>query len=166
MARPSLGWPSSSRARCIEAGTGVKRSLTVTLLLSGALATSLGPAGCSQPDQPASVTDDGWDDQQPQDNNSYQPGAGYYHAPFHGWFPLPFNHYVGSRGYYYGGDWHPAPFANPPLRSVPSRSAATAVRSRVGRTGASGFAHSSAGSHVGSIARGGFGSTAHASAHS
>ncbi|MBC7365647.1 MAG: hypothetical protein H7343_02350 [Undibacterium sp.] len=41
-------------------------------------------------------------------NNHFLPGAGYYHAPYHGWFLLPFNHYESGRGWYRGGGWRNA----------------------------------------------------------
>lgn len=37
--------------------------------------------------------------------NHFLPGAGYYHAPFGGWFPLPFNTHDPARGWFRGGQW-------------------------------------------------------------
>ena len=41
-------------------------------------------------------------------NNSFLPGAGYYHAPFHAWFPFPYNQHD-ARGWYRGGQWRDQP---------------------------------------------------------
>ena len=41
-------------------------------------------------------------------NNSFLPGAGYYHAPYHAWFPLPYNQHD-TRGWYRGGQWRAQP---------------------------------------------------------
>lgn len=41
--------------------------------------------------------------------NHFLPGAGYYHAPFHGWFPMPFNFHDPARGWFRGGQWRPTP---------------------------------------------------------
>lgn len=40
--------------------------------------------------------------------NHFLPGAGYYHAPYHAWFPMPFNYYDTSRGWFRGGQWRQA----------------------------------------------------------
>ncbi len=37
--------------------------------------------------------------------NHFLPGAGYYHPPFGGWFPLPFNTHDPARGWFRGGQW-------------------------------------------------------------
>ena len=45
-------------------------------------------------------------------NNHFLPGAGYYHAPYRGWFPRPFNDRDEARGWYRGGAWRPTPQAD------------------------------------------------------
>lgn len=40
--------------------------------------------------------------------NHFVPGAGYYHVPYHAWFPFPYNYYDGNRGWYRGGQWRSA----------------------------------------------------------
>ncbi len=61
-------------------------------------------------------------------NNAFIPGVGYYHAPYHAWFPHPFNYYDPVRGYYAGGLWQAAPFLVSLLNSRPSNDAvATAL---------------------------------------
>lgn len=112
----------------------MKRSKTIRLVLIGSLsAGALG--GC---DQPAAVSTD-----TVYTNNYYLPGAGYYHAPFRAWYPLPYNHFDPQRHrYYYGGKWGPAMMENITNASQPTVIAAqVAEASRL------------------DITRGGFGST-------
>ncbi len=81
-------------------------------------------------------------------NNEFVPGAGYYHAPYHSWFPFPFNHHDPARGYFAGGLWQAAPFAADLLSSRPSPAGiadARAAQQRYdheqrARAGTSGFA--------------------------
>jgi hypothetical protein len=60
-------------------------------------------------------------------NNEFTPGVGYYHAPYHAWFPFPFNHHDPSRGYFAGGLWQAAPLAAGLLSSRPSAPAVTSA---------------------------------------
>ena len=123
-------------------------------------------------------------------NNEYLPGAGYYHAPNHGWFPFPYNYHDPSRGYFAGGLWQAAPFLLNALSSQPSNAAVVAARGLrdaqqrpapapargsgfssfrgSGLTGTSGFSASRPATSAPtpsraapSISRGGFGSSAH-----
>jgi hypothetical protein len=124
-------------------------------------------------------------------NNDYIPGVGYYHAPYYGWYPYPYNHHDPARGYFAGGLWQAAPFVLGMMASRPSNDAVTAAlaaqrarqlaeqqqRQQSGgawSSGSSGGARSfssrpnpapsstpSSGSH--SIQRGGFGSSGHSS---
>lgn len=81
-------------------------------------------------------------------NNEFVPGAGYYHAPYHSWFPFPFNHHDPARGYFAGGLWHAAPFAADLLSSRPSPAGFANARAaqqsyeqaQRARAGTSGFA--------------------------
>ncbi len=41
-------------------------------------------------------------------NNAFQQGRGYYHLPYHMWFPLPYNSYEAGRGWFRGGVWRSA----------------------------------------------------------
>jgi hypothetical protein len=44
-------------------------------------------------------------------NNFYVAGVGYYHAPFRGWYPFPYNHFDAKTSrYFYGGQWGATPF--------------------------------------------------------
>jgi hypothetical protein len=81
-------------------------------------------------------------------NNDFVPGAGYYHAPYHSWFPFPFNHHDPARGYFAGGLWQAAPFAADLLSSRPSPAGFANARAaqqsyeqaQRARAGTSGFA--------------------------
>ena len=77
-------------------------------------------------------------------NNHYVPGAGYYHAPYHAWFPLPYNSYVPGRGYYYGGNYNPQPDQRTEIISRPSPTAVSQAQAE----------------HRATVRRGGFGSSA------
>ena len=80
-------------------------------------------------------------------NNQYLPGVGYYHAGYHGFFPLPYNYYDAGRGSYFsGGSWNTKPDTTRNLTSsVPSRNTVNSANNQ--------FRSSKASS------RGGFGST-------
>lgn len=60
-------------------------------------------------------------------NNHHVPGAGYYHAPYHAWFPFPLNYHAPSRGYFSGGQWRPTPFASEMQQSRPNPGAVSAA---------------------------------------
>lgn len=53
--------------------------------------------------------------------NHYMPGAGYYHAPFHAWFPFPYNSHQAGRGWFRGGVWRPAAQEDEPEREERAR---------------------------------------------
>ena len=58
-------------------------------------------------------------------NDYFLPGAGYYHAPFHGFFPQPYNHYDAARRmYFFGGQWAAAPHRSIVNISAPTPEAA------------------------------------------
>jgi hypothetical protein len=76
-------------------------------------------------------------------NNYFVPGAGYYHAPFRSFYPLPYNHFDGkTQRYFYGGNWAPAPCES--ITNISSPLAASAASAEAVRT---------------DITRGGFGCT-------
>jgi hypothetical protein len=109
-----------------------KRSKRIRLiLLSGFSAGAL--ASCAPEGKPALSTDNVYA------NNDYVPGAGYYHAPFCGWYPLPYNHFdTNTHRYFYGGQWGPAPWQSITNISSPTpqaAAAAEAVRTDVVRGG-------------------------------
>lgn len=62
-------------------------------------------------------------------NDTHIQGAGYYHAPFQGFFPYPYNHYDAQRRmFYYGGQWGPAPHRSVVNISAPTPQAAQAAQ--------------------------------------
>ena len=78
------------------------------LVLSGALL-----AGCSRNERTDSgVLDPG--DTNTYTNNTYRASHGYYHAPYHAWFPMPFGHFMPGRGYYSGAISSPLRPRRPP----------------------------------------------------
>ena len=87
-------------------------------------------------------------------NEVFVPGAGYYHAPFHGFFPLPYNHFDAQRQlYFYGGQWGPAPHRSIVNISTPSPDAAKAaqqMRTDLPRTTSAPIVRSGFGSSSGS----------------
>lgn len=72
-------------------------------------------------------------------NDEHIPGAGYYHAPFRGFYSHPYNYYDATRKlYFYGGQWGPAPYRSIVNISAPTPEAvraAEAVRTDVRRSG-------------------------------
>ena len=63
-------------------------------------------------------------------NNHCLPGAGYYHAPYRAWFPLPFNHYEAGRGWFRGGSWRGAAQADEAERRAAGTSGFAGTQSR------------------------------------
>src|SRR5262245_16561769 len=106
------------------------------LMISGALAG--GAVGCSQSDDIVPVSAD-----RTYTNNHYIPGVGYYHAPYHGWYPFPYNSYSPQRGYYYGGNWNAYPDEQKETASRPSSSHVTSARSKQEAARRGGFGSSS-----------------------
>lgn len=130
----------------------MKRSRHIQLFLtvSGAIAGSL-TAGCDRGDvEPPAVSPENT-----YTNNHYVEGAGYYHAPFRQWYPHPYNYYIPSQGYYYGGRWNTRPYESNVASSKPDVSTARTVNSHWSST-----RKSSSGSSSG-VTRGGFGSWGH-----
>ena len=63
-------------------------------------------------------------------NDDHVPGAGYYHAPFRGFYTFPYNHYdVNKKLYFYGGQWAPTPYRSIVNISAPTPEAARAAES-------------------------------------
>jgi hypothetical protein len=71
-------------------------------------------------------------------NNTYVAGRGYYHAPYHSFFPFPYNAFIPGRGYYHGGQYRNEPDRSGIAASSPSIGATTARSTDRG-----GFARSS-----------------------
>jgi hypothetical protein len=94
----------------------VKRSKSIHLVLIGGVSAGA-LAGC-KPQPP------GLNAQNYYTNNHAVPGAGYYHAPFRAWYPLPYNHFdPQSRSYFYGGQWAATPHESITNISLPALSA-------------------------------------------
>jgi hypothetical protein len=117
----------------------MKRSTMVTLVLSGALSGTL-LTGCADPQEQA---EEEWQGQQ-LTNNTYRAGSGYWHAPYRGWYPYPYNCYRPGYGYYHGGEYSSSPHSSPITVSSPVPGHARA-----------------ASAHASGVSRGGFGSSAH-----
>ncbi len=100
----------------------MKRSRTVQRLLLGSLTAGLA-AACAQAAEPR-ITPESY-----FTNDTFIQGAGHYHAPFQGFFPLPYNHYDAQRRlYFYGGQWGPAPHQSIVNISTPTPDAARAAQ--------------------------------------
>ena len=64
-------------------------------------------------------------------NDYTLPGVGFYHAPFRGFYQLPYNHYDAQRKmYFYGGRWEPEPHRSVVNISNPTPEAARAAESQ------------------------------------
>lgn len=95
----------------------MKRSKSIRLVLLGGL-SSVALTGCSEKPSVSA--------QNFYTNNFYVPGAGYYHAPFRQWYPLPYNHFdTQSKMYFFGGQWGSQPFASITNISAPTPEAVT-----------------------------------------
>lgn len=90
-------------------------------------------------------------------NDEYVPFAGYYHAPYHAFFPYHWNYYDPARGYYHGGLWTAQPMDANLAASKPTSGELQKARNTY--VSASGGAPSSSGgsswhsSHVSSFGR-------------
>jgi len=121
-----------------------KRSTQVKLILLGGIASGA-LVGCSDQSAkglPAS--------EHVYPNDHYVAGVGYYHAPFHNWYPERYN---ASRTiqpglppmYYFGGQWGPKPYESIVNLSAPSSDGLRAldrVNSQVSRGGFGSSYHS------------------------
>ena len=112
----------------------MKRSKSIRLILLGSLSAGA-LAGC----QPRACIST----ENVYTNNFYVAGAGYYHAPFRNWYPLPYNHFDAEKKlYFYGGQWGAQPFASITNISSPTPQAvqwAEANRTDISRGGFGGY---------------------------
>jgi hypothetical protein len=84
------GRPSGLRSKWISFGVVAAVVIGVPVILSQ----------CGEDEDPVV-------EGQEYENNYYVPGAGYYHAGYHSFYPYRYNHFDASLGgYYYGGGWH------------------------------------------------------------
>ena len=172
----------------------MKKPEAIILSLVGA--TVVGTAGMSlltpsrKEEQPPQTQND-WTSQseappvsedQEYPNDTYVPGAGYYHAPYHSFFPYRYNYYDSTRGYYHGGSWWPQASTSNIFRSRPNSSAAANARSgqssyfsthpssshgtSSSSSGKTASSHGSSSSTSSGTSHGGFGSTGQSSAGS
>ncbi len=156
----------------------MKRPETIILTLVGA--TVVGTAGMAlfnTPEKPPERVPplNDWTSQsemppvsedQEYPNNTYVPGAGYYHAPYHSFFPYRYNYLDSGRGYYHGGSWWPQASTSNISSSRPTYAAAASARTaQSSRSSGSSLAGGSTGkgSSSSGTSHGGFGSTGHAS---
>jgi hypothetical protein len=123
----------------------VKRSKTVSLVLLGGLSAGAFTACAPSAGRTQRVTTETY-----LTNEDFIPGVGYYHAPFHAFFPQPYNFYDPTRKmYFFGGQWAPAPHRSIVNISAPTPDAARIAESlRRDVSGSSSF-----------FPRSGFGST-------
>ena len=125
----------------------MKKSSVVVLVISGALL-----AGCDSSDRASDDFSSGADTQT-YTNNHYAAGRGYYHAPYHSWYPFPYNYHDPARGYYYGGGYSTAPHVSGITASRPAMSSAARSSFFGGSSSRSSSPSSS------SVSRGGFSSS-------
>ncbi|HTH49469.1 MAG TPA: hypothetical protein VMB21_18280 [Candidatus Limnocylindria bacterium] len=147
----------------------MKRSQQVRLVLTGVVASALWMTGCQQEEDETAVTGTNaplvLSTNEVYANDDYVPGAGYYHAPYGGWYSRPFNTYLPGRGYYHGGDWWPAPYSGPVTASAPRPEAVVSanLKAQPLQTGTSGIRSSGgSSSDSGSHGRSGNLGSAHA----
>lgn len=112
----------------------MKKSKSIRLLLLGGL-SSVALTGCEQ--KPSVSTQNFYT------NNFYVPGTGYYHAPFRGWYALPYNHFdTQKRLYFYGGQWGAQPYASITNISAPTPEAVSLAQNSRTDITRGGFGHS------------------------
>jgi hypothetical protein len=120
----------------------VKRSTRISLVLLGGL--SAGALTACAPDEGKAAS--GISAENVYTNDTYIPGAGYYHAPFRAFFPFRYNHYdPAKRQYFFGGRWSSEPHRSVINISMPTPEAAAAAEA----------------ARDAQITRGGFGGTSH-----
>ena len=117
----------------------MKRSRSIRLVLIGGV-TAGALAGCEPGSRPPPVNS-----ASVYTNNYFVPGAGYYHAPFRAFYPLPYNHFdTANQRYFYGGQWSTAPhesFTNISNPTFEVASAAHAQRTDIPRGGFGNSSH-------------------------
>ena len=99
-------------------------------------------------------------------NNSFLPGAGYYHASYQAWFPFPYNFHDPGRGYFRGGQWFQTQEEEKRTIGVASHPGAMSGFVSSSRPTHEAVLHANAAaatSHATTVTRGGFGGSAHSS---
>ena len=82
-------------------------------------------------------------------NDTYIEGRGYYHAPFHTWYPFPYNFYSPGIGYYRGGSYYPQPDLTIPKPTYPGKFAYASAANAEERVNRGGFTRNGSGSSSG-----------------
>jgi hypothetical protein len=91
-------------------------------------------------------------------NNHYIPGVGYYHAPFHAWFPRRYNDHDSTNGYFAGGQWQRNQHTSSIVDSTPTSHAVSSANSQWRASNPAEFAsRKSSIASARSSSRGGFG---------
>ncbi len=113
----------------------MKKSRRIRLVLIGSLSAGAFN-GCSPADQrPGAISTAGV-----YTNDHHVPGIGYYHAPYHAWYPMPYNSYdLARRKYFHGGQWTEQPHRSIINISAPTGSAVAVAQSARTDTRRSGF---------------------------
>lgn len=104
----------------------MKRSAQVLLVISGAILTGCG-RNTTRWDDPAESSE-------VLTNNAYVAGHGYYHAPYHSFYPFPYNYYTPGRGYYHGGTYTLEPNQSGIAASSPTRAISSSSRGGFARS--------------------------------
>lgn len=127
----------------------MKRSRSIRLVLIGGLTAGAAAGSIAPADAQALVSTGN------VYTNDYQvPGSGFYHAPYRGWYMLPYNYHDPQTGrYFHGGNWTESPHQSITNVSSPTAEAVRAVQPEV-----AGDPVAPANSGV---PRGGFGGTSH-----
>lgn len=123
-------------------GPGIKRSRKIRLLLLGGLSVGALTACAPESNSPAEAR---ISSESVYPNDYFVQGVGYYHAPFHAFYPRPYNYFDPQRKqFFYGGQWGAEPYRSVINISAPTPAVALAAESVLAAT---------------TVQRGGFGST-------
>jgi len=140
--------------------------ITPLLVAAGMIGLPL-LSGVSQCSRTADMTEEAAaDENATYANNSFLPGAGYYHAPYQAWFPFPYNFHDPGRGYFRGGQWFPTPEEEKRTMGVASHPGAMSGFVSSSRPTHEAVLHANAAAatyHATTVTRGGFGGSAHSS---
>jgi len=116
-----------------------KRSQSIRLILLGGVSAGA-LAGCSPNDKPPLSAETVYS------NDYYVPGAGYYHAPFRAWYPMPYNHFDPEKQiYFFGGQWSATPCQSITNVSAPTLEGVAQAEARRTDIARGGFGGSSSG---------------------
>ncbi len=122
----------------------MKRSTGIRLLLLGGISAGATLAGCTPTGREPRITGGS-----AYTNDYFVPGAGYYHAPFHAFFPRPYNYYDPQQKlFFYGGQWGKEPFRSVINISEPTDAAALAAEASRTDIVRGGFGATSRSNHV------------------